>query len=261
MATNGRLRDYLTKNEVRALLRAAKRTRRYGARNYAMILLAYRHGFRASELVELRVCDIDSCAATVHCRRRKGSNSSVHPMKRDELEAIERVLRDRDLDPRDHLFRSERGERLTRYAFWRIVSEAGKRAGLPMKTYAHQLRHACGYALANKGCDLRLIQDYPRAPADPEYGPLYRVECEKGSRGFGENHYPHEMQLHDPLVRRANPRAQVIEVTQSGEGRPLRSLQDCVPPRWTDSGKTPASVLLQALRKRDNSFAQAVRYI
>ena len=52
------------------------------------------------------------------------------------------------------------GRSSRRYAFWRIVSEAGKRARLPMKAYAHQLRHGCGYYLANKGCDLRLIQDY-----------------------------------------------------------------------------------------------------
>ena len=45
MATNARLRDYLTKDEVRALLRAAKHSKRYGARNYAILLLAYRHGF------------------------------------------------------------------------------------------------------------------------------------------------------------------------------------------------------------------------
>lgn len=142
------------------MLRAAKQAKRYGARNFAMILLAYRHGFRTSELVELRVADVDFRAGTIHCRRRKGSNSSVHPMKRDELEAIGRVLRDREAVPTEYLFRSERGERLTGYAFWRIVSDAGKRAGLPMKVYAHQLRHACGYYLANKGCDLRLIQDY-----------------------------------------------------------------------------------------------------
>lgn len=49
---------------------------------------------------------------------------------------------------------------MTRYGFWRIVSEAGQRAALPMRTYAHQLRHACGYYLGNRGCDLRLIQDY-----------------------------------------------------------------------------------------------------
>jgi len=81
-------------------------------------------------------------------------------MKQDEIRAIERVLRDREVDARDYLFASERGAKLTRNGFWRIVSEAGKRAGLPMNVYSHQLRHACGYYLANKGCDLRLIQEY-----------------------------------------------------------------------------------------------------
>lgn len=70
MATNGRLRDYLTKDEVRALLRAAKQSKRDAARNHAMILLAYRHGFRASELVELRVCDVDFRAGTNYCSKR-----------------------------------------------------------------------------------------------------------------------------------------------------------------------------------------------
>jgi len=58
------------------------------------------------------------------------------------------------------VFQSERAERMSRSAFWRVVAHAGERAGLPVKAYAHQLRHACGYYLANKGCDLRLIQDY-----------------------------------------------------------------------------------------------------
>ena len=161
MATNGRVRGYLTKSEVGALLRAAKSSKRHAARNDAMILLAHRHGFRASELVELRVSDVDLAAGTIHCRRRKGSKSSVDPMKRDEIRAIARAMRDRDVRGTDYLFSSERGARLTRNGFWRVVSEAGKRAGLPVKTYTHQLRHACGYYyLANKGCDLRLIQEY-----------------------------------------------------------------------------------------------------
>ena len=81
-------------------------------------------------------------------------------MKRDEIEAIERVLRDREIRGTDYVFCSERGARLTRNGFWRVVSEAGRRAGLATNTYTHQLRHACGYYLANKGCDLRLIQEY-----------------------------------------------------------------------------------------------------
>ncbi len=155
-----RLRDYLTRDEVAALLRSAKKSPRHGARNHAMILIAYRHGLRASELVSLRVSDLDLRSGTIYCRRAKGSRSSLHPMKPDEVAAVEKVLARRDLPASDYVFQSERSEKMTRSAFWRIVSHAGGRAGLPVKAYAHQLRHACGYYLANRGCDLRLIQDY-----------------------------------------------------------------------------------------------------
>ena len=83
MATNGRLRNYLTREEVRAPLRAAKRSKRYAARNYAMILLTYRHGFRASELVELRVCNIDFSAGTMYVRRRRWARMDSNHRPRD----------------------------------------------------------------------------------------------------------------------------------------------------------------------------------
>jgi len=160
MATEQRLRDYLTRDEVASLLRAARKSPRHGARNHAMILLAYRHGLRASELVNLRLSDLDLSTGTIYCRRAKGSRSSLHPMKPDEAAALEKLLRARKLQMSEFVFQSERAERMCRSAFWRIVAQAGKRAGLPVKAYAHVLRHSCGYFLANKGCDLRLIQDY-----------------------------------------------------------------------------------------------------
>jgi len=113
MATNGRLRDYLTAAEVRALLRAAKSSKRYGARNSAMILLAYRHGFRASELVSLRLGDVDLAAGTIHCRREKGSKPSVHPMKADERAAIDCALAGRKGSKEEWVFTSERTVRYT----------------------------------------------------------------------------------------------------------------------------------------------------
>ena len=159
MAPARRLRTYLTRNEVASLLRSSKKSR-HGARNHAMILIAYRHGLRASELVNLRWSDVDLERGTLYCRRAKGSRSSVHPLKCDEETALDRMQRASKTHAGDYVFRSERGERMTRSAFWRVVSQAGERAGLPVHAYAHLLRHSCGYYLANKGCDLRLIQDY-----------------------------------------------------------------------------------------------------
>ena len=97
-------------------------------------------------------------------------------MKPDEAAALEKVLRDRRLPATDYVFQSERGERMSRSAFWRIVSQAGERAGLPVKAYAHLLRHSCGYYLANKGCDLRSDPGLPGTQADPEYGALHGAQ-------------------------------------------------------------------------------------
>jgi len=115
---------------------------------------------RASEVTGLRVSDIDLKRGTIYCRRAKNSRSSLHPLKPDELAALEKVLRQRKLRTNEYMFQSERAAKLSRSAFWRVVARTGERAGLPVKVYAHQLRHACVYYLANRGCDLRLIQDY-----------------------------------------------------------------------------------------------------
>ena len=84
----------------------------------------------------------------------------MHPLKSDEVAVLERLQRRSTQRAGGYVFPSERGERMSRSAFWRVVAQAGERAGLPVKAYAHLLRHSCGYYLANKGCDLRLIQDY-----------------------------------------------------------------------------------------------------
>jgi site-specific recombinase XerD len=159
MAAVRRLRTYLTSDEVARLLRAAKNSR-HGVRNHAMVLLTYRHGLRASEVIGMRWSDVDLDRGTAYCRRAKGSRSTIHPLKRDEIAVLERLQQRNARYAGEYMFASERGERMSRSAFWRVVAQAGERAALPVKAYAHLLRHSCGYYLANKGCDLRLIQDY-----------------------------------------------------------------------------------------------------
>src|ERR1700682_1905699 len=128
MSREPRLRDYLTREEVAALLRSSKKSPRYGARNHAMLLLAYRHGLRASEVTNLRVSDLDLSTGTIYCRRAKNSRSSLHPMKPDEVTALTKVLQGRRLQASDYVFQSERDGTMCRSAFWRVVSAAGARA-------------------------------------------------------------------------------------------------------------------------------------
>jgi integrase len=139
-----RLRDYLTRDEVASLLLAAKKSSRYGARNHAMILLAYRHGLRASEVTGLRVSDLDLKRGTIYCRRSKNSRSSLHPLQPDEVTALVKVMQEAKLRTSEYVFQSERANRMSRSAFWRVVVQAGEQARLPVKAYTHQLRHACG---------------------------------------------------------------------------------------------------------------------
>lgn len=155
---DGGKRNFLTELEVRRLLGSARR-RRHGTRDYLMVLLTYRHGLRVSELVDIRIRDLDLDASRIHVRRRKGSLSTVQPIEGDELRAIRAYLRERDDTKLPYLLLGERGP-LTRQAVNYLFKEIGQRAELTINIYPHMLRHSTGYYLANKGYDTRLIQDY-----------------------------------------------------------------------------------------------------
>jgi integrase len=124
-----------------------------------MILVAYRHGLRASELVDLRWDQIDFDTATLAVRRVKKGTPATHPIRGDELRALRRLQREQE--PRSaFVFTSERGSPFTTAGFARMVERAGEAAKLGFKAHPHMLRHACGFALANKGHDTRALQGY-----------------------------------------------------------------------------------------------------
>lgn len=151
-------KNYLTPAEMERFLAAARKTRN-GVRNFAMMLLCYRHGLRVRELVGLlRVADLDLEAATIHVRRQKGSVSTQQPMAGDELRAVRAWLRIRPVSNSPLLFISTRGP-LTRQAVNYLCAQIGELASLGW-VHPHMLRHSCGYFLANKGSDTRLIQDW-----------------------------------------------------------------------------------------------------
>jgi integrase len=85
-----RTREYLTETEVERLMTAAKKNR-WGHRDATMILLAYRHGLRSSELVDLRWDQVDFRSATLYVRRVKQGTPSTHPILGDELRALRRL--------------------------------------------------------------------------------------------------------------------------------------------------------------------------
>jgi site-specific recombinase XerD len=154
-------KNFLTASEMKKFLEAARKGR-HGVRDYCLMLTAYRHGLRVSELIDIRHKDLDFDSARIYVRRLKGSLSTHQPIEGDELRAIRAWLKIRENYPNassNYLFLSERGP-LTRQAVNYLVEQIGKRAKLGFKVNPHMLRHSTGYYLANKGCDTRLIQDY-----------------------------------------------------------------------------------------------------
>ena len=153
-----RTREYLTEAEVARLIDQAK-DNRHGHRDATMILVAYRHGLRVSELVDLRWNQIDFDKATLAVRRVKSGTPATHPILGDEMRALRRLQREQD--PRSpFVFTSERAAPFTTAGFARLVERAGAAARLGFKVHPHMLRHACGFALANKGHDTRALQAY-----------------------------------------------------------------------------------------------------
>ncbi len=154
-----RTREHLTEAEVNKLITAAKGNR-YGHRDATMILMAFRHGLRASELVDLRWNQIDfGRNAALHVRRVKSGTPSTHPIQGDELRALRQLQREQD-PPSSFVFVTERGAPFTAAGFARMMERAGEAADIGLKVHPHMLRHACGYALANAGHDTRALQAY-----------------------------------------------------------------------------------------------------
>jgi integrase len=124
-----------------------------------MILIAFRHALRVSELVALRWSDVDFERSTLNVQRLKGSKSGSHPIEGDELRALRKLKAEGS--SAEFVFQSERGSPLTAAGFRKLLSRLAQAAGLgSLKVHPHMLRHATGYALANKGMDTRSLQDY-----------------------------------------------------------------------------------------------------
>jgi integrase len=152
-----RTRDHLTGDEVDTLIKASKQNR-YGDRDALMILLTYRHGLRAAEVVDLRWEQVDFKTASLHVRRAKNGTPATHPLTGREMRELRRHHRESPKSP--FVFVSERGAPLKPIGFSRMVERAAEAAELSIKATAHMLRHACGYKLANDGVDTRSLQAY-----------------------------------------------------------------------------------------------------
>ncbi len=153
-----RAREYLTPEEVKDMVDAAKSIGRHGLRDALLILVAYRHALRVSELVDLKWEQVDLDGARLHVTRLKNGDQSVHYLEGDEIRALRKLRR--EYEGSAFVFASERQGPLSINAVHKIVVRAGVVAGIELSVHPHMLRHGKGFQLASKGVDTRAIQAY-----------------------------------------------------------------------------------------------------
>jgi site-specific recombinase XerD len=153
----------LSPTEILDLLKIA---RKRSTRDWAMILLAYRHGLRASEVCGLKLADLDLKGGSISIRRLKGSLHTIQPLFQhrgqpllDETGAVRAWLRMRPADGSDYVFTSQKGGKLSRIQFFRNFQNIAESAGLsPEKRHPHVLKHSLASHLVIGNANLALIR-------------------------------------------------------------------------------------------------------
>ncbi|MBV8359222.1 MAG: tyrosine-type recombinase/integrase, partial [Deltaproteobacteria bacterium] len=117
-----RTREYLTSDEIERMITAARQGGgRLAERDALLIMVAYRHGFRASELIALRWDQIDLKAGTIHVSRLKHGSPSSHPLRGPELRAL-RAWKRQQPDTAPYVFTSLRGGPMTRRTVHHVIA-------------------------------------------------------------------------------------------------------------------------------------------
>ncbi len=151
----------LTPSEIMKVLKAASDSKR----NLAMILLAYRHGMRASEVCGLKLADLDLKNGEITIRRLKGSLKTVQPLSDhpgqpllSERRVLKAWLAERN-DASEFVFTSQKGGHIDRTQFFRLFQTIAERAGLPTdKRHPHCLKHALGFALVASNVHISIVK-------------------------------------------------------------------------------------------------------
>ncbi len=159
------LPGYLRLEEIERLLAQPDEQTPLGLRDRAMFDVLYSTGLRVSELINLRVMDLDTAVGCVRCIG-KGDKERIVPIGKKALALVERYLR--DARPKligkgkqalaTTLFINRRGAPLSRVGVWKILSGYGRKAGLRASLTPHMLRHSFATHLLERGADLRSVQ-------------------------------------------------------------------------------------------------------
>ncbi len=191
------LPTYLRVDEIDKLLQAPDLTTPFGLRDRAMMEVLYSTGLRVSELLNLRISDIDIRVGCVRCIG-KGDKERLVPIGRKAVEAVEQYLAQgrpkfaRPSSPPPHnqvVFLTKNGRRLSRAWIWTILHEYGERLGLRGRLTPHKLRHSFATHLLEGGADLRSVQ-LMLGHADISTTQIYTHVVEERLKQIYKAHHP-----------------------------------------------------------------------